>query len=123
MTYMTTRSDQALKQAAMQVESFGLILSSSTSELPWPNFQTPKTEPEPRHRPFAMRLSNEDRKSTMYDVLKRPVEYILEGVRPPVGVASQRPTALSFEPSVLKISLDKAWIDLKGVTAIMIASI
>jgi hypothetical protein len=59
----------------------------------------------------------------MYGVFRRPVVYILEGVRPLVDAASQRPVAISLRPSVLAQSLDRAWFVFKGVTAIVIASI
>ena len=124
---MSTQIGQATTQAAMEVESSASTASSSTSILSRAGFHTTEIEPDRIARSLPKKSPNAEPKAinllAVYDVVKRPADYILEGVRPLVEIASRRPVAISFDPSVLKRPLDRAWGDLKGVTAVVISTI
>lgn len=75
----------------------------------------PKVPPDGERKPLFVTLVQE--------VVAHPLEQFLTSMESMTKVVSHRPVALSFDPTAIRRPLDRAWRDLKGVTAIAIASI
>jgi len=61
--------------------------------------------------------------SLIQDAVARSTEQLVDGIRSIAVFANKRPVAQSLDFVVMRQPLDRCWRDLKGVTAVVIASI